>query len=428
MNNPVKLKAIIAAAPEAPGVYLMRDARGKVLYVGKAKSLRRRLSSYARGGLDAKTMALMSHVGGIELRPARTESLALLLEAGLIRQYTPKYNISLRDDKSFPMVKITHEDFPRVCVTRTKEKDGAAYFGPYTGAGLLREALRIIRRHFPYRSCAIMPDKACIYYRIGLSPAPCIGKIGRRAYRRTICAIAMILNGKSEKLVGLLTRRMNLCARRHKFEEAALLRDQITAISSLGSGSAGAGRHEPAGGRRGRIASGPAIELEELRKVLGLAKLPERIEAFDISNIGGQQAAGSMVSFRRGRPDKDNYRRFRIKTVAGIDDYRMLAEAVGRRYRRLRDEHLPFPDLVLIDGGRQHLAAALRVLEKLGAVIPVISIAKEFEHVYIPLRRDPIAFASDTPALNLIRRVRDEAHRFAVAYHHILRRKKVFGA
>ena len=409
----IALRKKVAQAPNTSGVYLMKDGEGKVIYVGKAKSLKKRLLNYVGKNLDTKTVMLMSNVADIEYRLAPTESLALLLEASLIHKYEPKYNVSLRDDKSFPLVKITDEDFPAVCITRKRENDLAKYFGPYTSAWLLREALKIIRKRFPYRSCRQMPKKACMYYRIGLSPAPCIGKISKREYAKRIKNISLILEGKTETLARKLLREMSLKAKRREFEEAAVIRDQVNALSAIAGNYAGL----PNGG-----------ELTDLMSLLQLKKLPERIEAFDISNISGKEATGSMVSFYRGLPDKNNYRRFRIKTVNRIDDYGMLAEVVRRRYSRLVKEKLPLPDLVIIDGGKAHLLTADRELVKLGLeIIPLASFAKEEEHIYIRRRFRPIKLESDTPALNLIRRVRDEAHRFAVAYHHILRRKKIIG-
>jgi len=354
----------------------------------------------------------MANVADIEYQLAPTESLALLLEASLIHKYEPKYNVSLRDDKSFPLVKITNEEFPAICITRKRENDGAHYIGPYTSAWLLREALKIIRKRFPYRSCRQMPDKACLYYRIGLSPAPCIGKINKREYTRTIKNISLILEGKTEALIKKLLVEMKSLSKKHDFEEAAKRRDQLNALGSIAENYAGS----PNQGA-----------LEDLKNLLRLRKLPERVEAFDISNISGKDASGSMVSFYRGLPDKNNYRRFRIKTVHSIDDYGMLAEVAMRRYSRLIKEKLPLPDLIIIDGGRAHLATAAKTLARLSLNIPLASIAKEEEHIYLEGSVKPIKLSSDTPALNLIRRIRDEAHRFAVAYHHILRRKKIIG-
>jgi len=395
--------------PDAPGVYFFRDAGGKIIYIGKAKSLKKRVQSYFVRAHDAKTSAMVSRIADVEYQLCRTESLALFLEAGLIRRYHPKYNVSLRDDRSFPFVKITGEAFPAICVTRKKENDGSRYFGPYTSAKVLRQALRIIRRTFPYRTCRVMPRRACMYYRLNLSPGPCIGKIDPRAYAATIERIALILEGKADALLRKLSEEMSQKARAQDFEAAAAIRDQINALSSLSQNVIA-----PSGPQR----------LQDLQQLLHLYKAPERIEGFDISDLSGQGACGSMVSFYNGLPDKNKYRRFRIKTVSGIDDYGMLAEVVRRRYMRVIKDKLPLPDLILIDGGRAHLLAAAHELRAIGLRIPLVSIAKEQENIYVYGRPGCIRLDADTPALNLIRHIRDEAHRFALSYHHILRRKK----
>lgn len=407
-----RLKDAINHIPDAPGVYLMKDISGNLIYIGKAKSLKKRLLSYLSRDLSAKTAAMIAQVYDIEYRLVPTESLALLLEAGLVRRYQPKYNVLLRDDKSFPLVKITDEDFPAIYITRKKEPDSARYFGPFADARMLRQALKVIRRHFPYRSCRRLVKKACIYYRIGLSPAPCIGKINREEYAKIIGSISLILDGRTDALIEKLSREMDLLSRQRRFEEAGKIRDQILALSAIGQSHAGPGYQD---------------QLQDLKRLLRLGRIPERIEAFDISNTSGQEATGSMVSFYRGTPDKNNYRRFRIKTIQKIDDYGMLAEVMRRRYLRVIKENIPLPDLVLIDGGRAHLLAAEKELQKLGLEISLASIAKEHENIYIKDNPGPIRLKSDTQALNLIRRVRDEAHRFAVSYHHLLRRKKIIG-
>ncbi len=405
-----KLKEKIANLPDSPGVYLFKDAKGEIIYIGKANSLKKRVSSYLGRDLSTKTVALMANVCDIEYKVCQNASLALLLEASLVHQHKPKYNVSLRDDKSFPFVKITNEEFPAIYITRKKEADGSRYIGPYTNVKLLRQALKIIRRSFPYRSCRKLPSKACIYYRLKLSPAPCIGKISKEEYDKTIENIFLILEGKTDTLVKKLAQDMDLKSKELDFEGAAKRRDQINALSALSSSS-----------------SSGINQLEDLKNLLKLDKIPQRIEGFDISDISGQGACGSLVSFYMGQPDKNNYRRFRIKTVEGIDDYKMLAEVVRRRYSRVAEENLPVPDLILIDGGKGHLLAAKKELEKLKLKIPLVSIAKDEENIYTENRKQPLRFATDTPALNLIRKVRDEAHRFALSYHHLLRRKKTLG-
>jgi len=410
MNN--KLKEKIASMPDAPGVYLMKDTQDKVIYIGKAKSLKKRLNSYLRQDLSTKTVALMEKVCDIEYRSTATEAMALLLEANLVHQYKPRYNVSLRDDKSFPFVKITREKFPGLYITRKKDPDAARYLGPYTNVKLLRQALKVIRRHFPYRSCRKMPKEPCLYGRINLCPLCCVGKISAEEYAKRLKDISLILEGKADSLIKKLTRGLQMAARELKFEEAAKIRDQISALSAM---------------ERARACASPYLELEELKELLKLKSLPERIEAFDISNISGRQACGSMVAFCSGLSDKDNYRRFRIKSVHSIDDYAMLAEVVRRRYAKLIALKLPLPDLILIDGGRGHLLTAQKELKALNLKIPLASIAKREENIYIEAQDTPIKLKSDTPALNLLRRIRDEAHRFAISYHHILRRKEVIG-
>jgi len=424
MGRLQELKEKISSAPNSPGVYLMRDNRGKVLYVGKAGSLKKRLSSYLPGltgesgmrfcavsnRLDSKTLALMSKVVDIEFRLSPNESMALLLEAGLIHKFKPRYNISLRDDKSFPFIKISAEVFPAISITRKKDDPLARYIGPYTNAKILKNALKVIRRSFAYRSCRRLPGKSCVYGRINLCPAPCLGKLNPKEYNSRIEDIILILEGKADLLINRLRHLMQNKSQSRDFEAAAEARDQISTLAELSAGLSGVNRKG---------------ELEDLKNKLGLNKLPERIEGFDISNISGKQAVGSMVSFYRGNPDKNNYRRFRIKDCPGIDDYKMLAEVVRRRYSRLIKENSALPDLLLIDGGKGHLLAASRQVKELGLDLPLVSIAKKEELVYSSNNEHGLSFADDTPALNLIRRVRDEAHRFAVSYHLLLRRKEL---
>lgn len=402
--------------PETPGVYIFRDAQGVIIYIGKAKSLKKRVQTYFSRQLDSKTQAMVEKIADIEYRSVPSESSAQVLEATLIKDNQPQYNIDLKDDKSFPWIRITGEDFPVVSICRTKRQeknDTALYFGPYTNVKLLRKALKVIRAVFGFRSCKNLPEEACLYYRLKLCPAPCIRKISKAQYRQLINQIKLFLESRYEELMDTLGRDMKVAAREKQFEEAARIRDQIQALSAFRFSPS-----VPAGMR----------ELEDLKNLLQLKRLPLRIEAFDISNIQGTSACGSMVSFYKGAADKNNYRRFRIKTVSGIDDYQMIAEVVGRRYSRLLKENLALPDLVLIDGGKQHLSVAVKELKKLGLDLAVASIAKDRENIYRKNKIHPIHLDADTPALNLIRRVRDEAHRFAIAYHHLLMRKKTLGA
>ncbi len=410
------LKEKINCLPDSSGVYIYKDANGEILYVGKAKNLKKRVQSYFTRFLDAKTQALVEKIADLEYRETVTEFQAQLLEASLIKEIQPKYNIDLKDDKSFPLIKISKEDFPLIAICRHKEflqdKEKANfYYGPYSSAIFLRQALKVIRKIFGYRSCKQFPKAACLYFRLKMCPAPCIGKIRKEEYSRIIEEIKMFLDLKYEKLIESLTKQMELAAKSHEYEQAAKIRDQINALSALGKTNS-------------KFSS--SDELEDLKKLLKLKSLPVRIEGFDISNISGKEATGSMVSFHRGRPDKNNYRRFKIKEVSGIDDYSMLREVVKRRYSRLQKEKINMPDLVLIDGGKQHLLAAQDELKKLNLDLSLMSIAKDQEHVYVKGEVSPISFSGDTPALNLIRRVRDEAHRFARKYHHLLHKKAVF--
>jgi excinuclease ABC subunit C len=409
------LREKVDSLPEAPGVYIYKDVSGKIIYIGKAKSLKKRVQSYFTRYLTAKTQALVSRIADIEYILSPTEVQAALLEATLIKEKQPQYNISLKDDKSFPLIKITEEEYPVISICRAREsareRQRCQYLGPYVNAKLLRRALKVIRSIFGFRSCARMPERACLYYRMKLCPGPCVGAVSPQQYRELVNDIRLFLESRYEELLDQLSRKMSAASARKEFEEAARIRDQILALSIIG-------------GKR-HFAS--ADELKDLSQLARLKELPRRIEGFDISNVSGKEATGSMVSFFNGYPDKKNYRRFRIKSVNAVDDYAMLEEVVGRRYRRLTEEKKPLPDLVLIDGGRQHLAVAERALRKLGLSVPVISIAKEEENIYRSAMDGAIRNTQDRPGLNLVRRVRDEAHRFARAYHHLLHKKKILG-
>lgn len=413
-----RLKKKVDSLPEAPGVYIYKDAGGNIIYIGKAKILKKRVQSYFHRFLSGKTQALVSRIADLEYILTPTEFQAQLLEASLIKEKQPLYNISLKDDKSFPLIRISGDEFPVITICRNKDlgkrrNDAAVYYGPYANSKILRQALKAIRKIFGFRTCAVMPRKPCLYHRLRLCPAPCAGSISRREYAGIIQDIRLFLDSKYEELVDKLSFEMRRASEERRFEDAAALRDRIFALCAIG---------------KDKVRFTSADELEDLKKLARLKAMPLRIEGFDISNISGQDATGSMVSFYKGAPDKKNYRRFRIRTVSGVDDYAMIREVVRRRYSRLAAEKKELPDLILIDGGRQHLAAALETLEGIGVSCPVLSIAKEDENLYIKGMEKPVRLAYDTPALNLIRRVRDEAHRFARAYHHLLHKKKIFGS
>ena len=416
--------------PDSPGVYIFKDKKGDILYIGKAQSLKKRVRSYFNSSQSFKMRIMVSKIAGLEYIVTRSETQARIQEAKLIKENLPAYNTAFRDDKSFPLICIGNGDFPVVWIARRTSrrlKDSVSRcFGPYPNAGVLREGLKSIRRIFGFRSCFKMPKIACLYYRLRLCPAPCIGKISVRKYRRCIRNISLFLEGRQGHLISMFAAKMRKLANDKKFEQAAVVRNQIQALGSISLQqftSTPIGLNDKfnpnwCGGYR---------ESAELKEVLGLNIRPQRIEAFDVSNILGTSACASMVSFYKGVPDKRNYRRFRIKGVSGIDDYRMLEEAVSRRYRRVIDEGLVFPDLIVIDGGKGQLGVVMRKLKKLGLSIPAISIAKQKDEIFILRRKAALRLKPNSYALHLIQRIRDEAHRFAVSYHRILRRKKILG-
>lgn len=402
----------IKALPNTSGVYLMKNVSGKVIYVGKAISLKKRVQSYFRKNQEsAKTQKLVEDISDIYYIETASEAEALILEASLIKEHKPKYNISLRDDKSYPLIEITAEEFPKISVVRpNKQKKDAKYYGPYVNATLIREALTIIRKIFPYRVCDNMPKKECLDNHIGLCDAPCVGKISKVEYKKNIRNIRLILEGRKDDLYRSLTKEMEIFSQEHRYEKAIKARDQLRAIGALYSSTKDINYYK---------------EAEQLMRTLNLPRTPLRLEAFDISNIMGNQAVGSMVSFFNGVPDKKNYRKFRIKEVEGIDDFKMIAEVVRRRYRRLQNEGAAYPDLIVIDGGKGQLGAACAQLEILGVDIPIISLAKREEEIFLPKRRSPVKLPENSLGLRLLQRIRDEAHRFAVSYHRKLRSKKM---
>ncbi len=411
MDHQAKLKLL----PTSSGVYLYKDNSGTVIYVGKAIDIRKRVSSYFRANTQSlKTDVLVKHIADIDTIQTASEAEALLLEASLIKQHQPKYNVELKDNKSYPYIEITKEAFPLVSIVRLDhgkyDSAAAEYYGPYVNPKLIREALQIIRKIFPFRSCVPFASKVCLDYHIGLCQGPCEGKISKIEYARNIRSVKLILEGKKDDLYRHLHAQMEELARANDFEAAARVRDQIRAIGALYSGTKDLNY---------------AKEAEQIQRAFGLDKSPARIECFDISNIMGQQAVVSMVSFLNGKPDKSNYRRFRIKTVEGIDDFKMIAEVVRRRYIRLQAEKKTYPDLIIIDGGKGQLGAAVDELKKLQVSIPIISLAKREEEVFVPGKRNSIRLAEDSLGLHLLQRIRNEAHRFGLKYHTLLRAKKM---
>ncbi len=407
-------KEVIKDFPDAPGIYIMKDKEGEVEYVGKALSLKKRLRSYFSKQDSIKTQIMLNLIKEIEFRQTASEHDALILEAKLIKEYQPRFNTILKDDKSFPYIKITREDIPRVFIGRKRKTEGTVdYFGPYTSAKLLRRALNTLRHSFPFCTCRRPRKKPCLNYHLGLCAGPCHKKISKKGYLDIIKGLQDFLLKKDPELIEELSVKLRGLVREERFEEAARARDQLQALSLLISLK--------------KIDAKKVLNLETGFQRLGLKKEPVRVEAFDISNIGVKFSVGSMVSFYRGKPDKNNYRRFKIKTVAGIDDYAMIREVVYRRYRRLSSEGAKMPDLIIIDGGAGHLQAAREALLRLALDIPIIAIAKSQDLLYTIRNKGPVKLAPQSGALRLIQRVRNEAHRFALNYHQLLRKKDAFG-
>ncbi|MFN3966336.1 MAG: transglycosylase SLT domain-containing protein [Endomicrobiia bacterium] len=408
--------------PETPGVYLMRDYSGEILYIGKARNLKKRVSSYfTKSLLDPKIIALISSIKTVDYIVAKSERDALLLENKLIKKLQPKYNIMWRDDKSYPYIKLTiKDDFPYLCLVRQKKEDGSKYFGPYHNVSEVRKLIRKLRSMFHIRPCTKTKFKGkCFYFDLGQCPGPCIGKISTTQYKKNIKNLLLFLEGKYEFLKNILKKEMKIQSEKLNFEEAGKIRDIIFSIDRMFEKIS---FHE--------IKETDLTEhlnlsrtLSQLKETLQLPKVPITIEAFDVSNISGKEAVGSMVSFFQGRPDKKNYRRYKIKTINYIDDYAMIKEIVHRRYTRLLTEHKKLPDLIIIDGGKGHLSSAKEILDKIGLENqPIISIAKKEEEIFKPEKEEPIKLSSDSPVLKLIQYIRDEAHRFALSYHRYRRK------
>lgn len=415
-NNQRNILSKVKELPDAPGVYMFLDAKGRIIYVGKAIRLRRRVASYFQAGRarDSRHEQLVSEVRNIKSVRASSEAEALIYEAGLIKDHTPKFNVLLKDDKSYPFLKLTvNEEFPRLFITRKRSSDGAIYYGPYADAGLLKEAVSFMKKVFPLRTCKHMRRKVCLEYHIGQCYGPCAGKIPSKDYKDMVAQLRAFLEGRKDDLMKALEEKMKKFSREKEYEKALAVKNRLealTAIQQLHDRS----RHPMFG------------ELDEMQNALGLASLPMRVECFDISNIAGRQAVGSMVKFVAGKPARGEYRKFRIKDVTGIDDYSMIREVVRRRYKRLMEEKKEMPDLILIDGGKGHLYSAGQELKALGVKVPVASIAKEHNHLYTQGRECPIRLSPGSRLLHLIQRIRDEAHRFAISYHRGLRSSDSF--
>jgi excinuclease ABC subunit C len=419
--------------PTTPGVYLMKDGSGRVLYVGKAKNLRNRAGHYFSKAAadDMRTSDLVKLIADIDFLPADTEVDALLLEARLVKDIQPPFNVDLKDDKTFPYLQIrVREDFPRVEFTRSPRRKGVRLYGPFTSARSLRQAIQVLQRIFQFRTCQldIKADdprwrwfRPCILHSIRQCTAPCNFRVTKEDYRKQIRKLRMVMEGKKDRLIAELEREMQEASAALLFEKAGRLRDDIAALQKLGE--------------RGDVDKDvqpevfpidPKRGMAGLKKVLGLEHRPRTIEGIDIAHLGGEDMVASLVHFIDGLPFKPGYRRYRIKSVRGVDDFASIREVVTRRFRRkMRDEQV-FPDILLIDGGKGQLNAALEVFRVLAIEPPaLLSLAKREEEVYRPGEQEPLRLSRHSAALRLLQYVRDEAHRFAQHYHHILRRKKM---
>jgi excinuclease ABC subunit C len=420
--------------PQSPGVYLMKDAAGVVIYVGKATNLRSRAGSYflKAAAIDTRTADWVRDISDADFIECESEVDALLVESRLIKDIQPANNKILKDDKTFPYLQITtHEDFPRVEVTREPLSSGVKLYGPFASAGDLRGAIQVLQRIFKFRTCSLDIEanderwrwfRPCLLASIKQCTAPCNMRISKEDYKKDIRRLHLFLSGNKKRLLKQLREEMLVASKGLKFEEAARLRDEISMLESLD--------------RRGELDThaqpevfyvDPKKGLNGLKKVLKLDETPRSIEGIDIAHLGGNQTVASLVKFIDGLPFKPGYRRYKIKNVKGVDDFKSIHEVVARRFQRLHDEQDAFPDILLIDGGKGQLSSAVAAFETLDIQPPtLISLAKQNEEIYRPGESDPIVLSRHSFSLRLLQYVRDEAHRFAQHYHHILRDKAQF--
>jgi len=421
--------------PQTPGVYLMKDRAGRVIYVGKAKNLRARAGSYflKAAAVDMRTRDLVQEIWDIDFLPMESEVDALLAESRLVKDIQPKYNSDLKDGKSFPYLQITtHEDFPRIEVTRKPRSSGVKLYGPFTSAGNLRAAVVALQKIFQFRTCDLDIDEGddrwrwfrpCLLASIRQCTAPCNLRISKEDYKRSINKLRTFLDGNKDKLLDELRDEMKAASAALRFEKAARLRDEIHKLETLD--------------RRGDLSDNdqpevfyidPKKGLKGLKQVLKLDKTPRTIEGVDIAHLSGNETVASLVNFIDGLPFKPGYKRFKIRGVSGIDDFKSIHEVVSRRFARLHDENELFPDILLIDGGKGQLNAGMAAFRELDITPPVvISLAKKEEEIYIPGQDEPLKLSRHSYALRLLQYVRDEAHRFAQNYHHLLRHKNQLG-
>lgn len=430
MNISSRLKEKLQTLPDRPGVYFMRDRQGRIIYVGKAVSLRQRVRSYFRAALrqrgDPKLRSLVHSIADFDVIVTRTEAEATLTEGRLIKEYRPRYNVAFRDDKRFLLIRVDLRDpWPRFDAVRLRKNDGAEYFGPYASTRAARAALEFLDKRLGLRRCRpIHPDaedhRHCINDIVRYCSAPCIGRITREEYLSRAQSACAFLRGERPDLLEDLAEAMQAAAREMDFEKAAALRDTLLLLRRAIA--------ERVRGTKDLTVRAEEAErgIRELQMALGLRAVPRFIEAYDISNISGTHAVGSLVCAVNGLPDKRRYRMFRIRTAAGRDDPAMMEEVLRRRFERALREESGLPDLVLVDGGLTQLRAARAALDRLGlTALPAAGLAKRFEQLYWRApghtRHEVIRLSFDSPALKVLQRIRDEAHRFAIKYHRRLR-------
>ena len=416
--------------PAKPGVYVYRDRFGTVIYVGKAANLRHRMSQYFQASrmkrADPKQRSLLKSISDWEYYVVKNEDEALILESRLIKQYAPQYNILMRDDKRFLLVKINlREDFPRFDLARVRKDDGCKYFGPFPKGTALRSTIEFLSAYFGLRTCKVShPDestrKHCLKRIVKDCMEPCTGKISREEYHKNVDKMLELLNGNTSVLVAELEKRMQEAADKKHFEKAARFRDVITNINTVFSSKTRSFRYTS-------IPSAPgAAAVKSLQKILSMPEPPQSIECFDISNILGTLAVASMVCFENGSPARNKYRRFKIREVEQSDDFAMMREVIRRHYSRKIREKIPLPDLLMVDGGKGQLSSALEALAEIDCPpMKVIGLAKKQEEIFIPGESESILLDRHSAALRLLQAVRDEAHRFAIGYHRKLRLQRL---
>ncbi len=435
--------------PKSPGCYQFKDKTGKIIYIGKAANLRSRVLSYWRESANHSPAkySMLKKITKIYWIETDSEIEALLLEANLIKKHRSEYNISLRDDKRHVYIKIsTEEDWPRIFMTRKLEKAGR-YFGPFVSVEAVRETLKIIRKIWPYRSCKNLPKKVCLYYRIGKCAGMCEEKITKQEYGKVIKQIVLFLENKKKKIVSDIEKDIGYWILDIKKLDNKEREDEIQKKIDFAKYQLINIKKVLEHANILSLMDKYASDVVELAKVLGLPKVPNRIEGYDISNIFGKEAVGSMVVFNDGEPNKSEYRKFKIKIEDELGDVGMLREILERRFRRIQEDPLlvsplprgrnsndnwALPDLIIVDGGKAQLNVAVQVVKNAKLDIPVMAISKGKglrsaqapDKIFFPGEKKPLVLPLASPALHIIKRVRDEAHRFAITYHKLLRKKK----